>query len=158
MPNSIVEARYQLAILSHHVFRNDKDRAKLGGLAAAPFLKMQFSELLGYPLHYRRTDADIRDAVNLWCKDSTAAEIKYGNISDWDTSRVTNMDKLFYRKDKFNDDISTWDVSSCTSMEWMFFDAANFDQGEWMYLCMLESYTIQEYSFAACLSVCLLVC
>ena len=35
---------------------------------------------------------------------------KYGNISDWDTSFVINMSKMFYHAYNFNSDISGWDV------------------------------------------------
>jgi len=43
----------------------------------------------------RRSDGDIRKAVSLWCSDRAAAEEKYGHISHWDVSRVTNMNYLF---------------------------------------------------------------
>ena len=44
-----------------------------------------------------RTDADIKVAVRAWANPATraAAEITYGHISDWETSQVTNMEKLF---------------------------------------------------------------
>ena len=53
-----------------------------------------------------RTDDDIKPAVNLWCSDRAAAELKYGHISQWDTSAVTNMLDLFRDMTDFNDDIS----------------------------------------------------
>ena len=40
-------------------------------------------------------DKTIRDAVALWCSNRTAAETKYGHISAWATSGVTNMAFLF---------------------------------------------------------------
>ena len=43
-----------------------------------------------------RTDQDIRDAVELWQKDRAAAEARYGHISLWNTSAVTDMDELFF--------------------------------------------------------------
>jgi hypothetical protein len=44
-----------------------------------------------------RTDADIKVAALAWANpDARAAvEIIYGHISDWETSQVTNMEKLF---------------------------------------------------------------
>ena len=39
----------------------------------------------------RRTDEDIRVAVNLWCSDHAAAEERYGRISEWDVSCMTNI-------------------------------------------------------------------
>ena len=58
----------------------------------------------------KRTNTDIREAVNLWCSDRANAERKYGPISKWDVSYVTNMKGLFDSKKNFNDDISGWDV------------------------------------------------
>ena len=36
----------------------------------------------------------------------------YGEIVDWDTSRVTDMNELFYNKNYFDSNISNWDVSN----------------------------------------------
>ena len=81
----------------------------------------------------RRTDLDIKDAVDAWCEDQSAAEAKYGHISDWDTSAVTNMKELFKSKKDFNDDIRKWNVAAVTTMESMFDKAAAFNQpiGGW---------------------------
>ena len=91
-----------------------------------------------------RTDLNIRNAVNAWCEDPETAEIKYGHISGWNTSLVTNMSELFIGKTNFNVDINTkevtkedsptgeaytaWDVSQVTDMRAMFADAAAFNQ------------------------------
>ena len=70
---------------------------------------------------------------------------KYGDISDWDVSNVTNMSSLFsknsynlpsYLEDNFrnfNEDVSKWDVSNVTDMSGMFHDAQSFNQdiGTW---------------------------
>ena len=85
-----------------------------------------------------RTDADIKVAARAWANPATraAAEITYGHISDWETSQVTNMEKLFcgdtdYGEDdnmqSFNDDISRWDTSKVTTMECMFHHAYAFN-------------------------------
>jgi len=42
-----------------------------------------------------RTNEDIYQAVDAWCSDPTAAEERYGHISEWDTYRVTIMDKVW---------------------------------------------------------------
>ena len=44
-----------------------------------------------------RTDVDIKVAARAWANPATraAAEITYSHISDWKTSHVTNMDRLF---------------------------------------------------------------
>ena len=75
-----------------------------------------------------RSDDDIRAAVNVWCEDPVAAEIKYGHISGWDTSLVTDTTELFKNKTNFNDDISQWNVSNVTNMNEMFFGARAFNQ------------------------------
>jgi hypothetical protein len=68
-----------------------------------------------------RSDADIQAAANLWCSDRTKALKKYGHISEWNTSKVTTMARLFWKKNNFiNDDISKWDVSQVADMENMF--------------------------------------
>jgi surface protein len=82
-----------------------------------------------------RTNADIRDAVNLWCNPNTrvAAEERYGHISNWDVSSVTDMSVLFINKSEFNDDITRWDVSNVRNMYNMFGHASVFNQsiGAW---------------------------
>ena len=50
------------------------------------------------------------------------------DINAWDTSRVTNMDNMFKGATAFNQDISSWDVTSVTSMTSMFQNATAFDQ------------------------------
>ena len=75
-----------------------------------------------------RWDGDISEAVNLWCSDPAAAEKKYGHISKWDVSYVTNMEGLFRGKMEFNEDIGAWDVSSVTTMKKMFHHATAFNQ------------------------------
>jgi len=52
-------------------------------------------------------DGDIHEAVKLWCSDPAAAEQKYGHISKWDVSRVTNVSTLFRGKQDFNKNIRT---------------------------------------------------
>ena len=53
---------------------------------------------------------------------------KYGDISIWDTSEITDMSKLFKGKHKFNGDISNWDVSNVTNMLEMFKGAEKFNK------------------------------
>ena len=80
-----------------------------------------------------RSDDDIRTAVEEWCTNRTNAIERYGHISYWDTSAVTNMAELFHYKWDFDDDISKWDVSNVTNMEGMFDHATSFNQpiGAW---------------------------
>jgi surface protein len=52
-----------------------------------------------------------------------------GDINTWDTSKVTDMNGLFYMKEHFNCDISNWDVSNVTNMNSMFSNATVFNNG-----------------------------
>lgn len=82
-----------------------------------------------------RTNADIKVAADLWCNPDTRAEAeeRYGHISDWDVSSVTDMYMLFFTKFEFNDDITRWDVSNVKNMYKMFGHASVFNQniGGW---------------------------
>ena len=51
----------------------------------------------------------------------TDAEIKYGHINTWNTTGVTNMHSLFESKVGFDENISNWDTSRVTDMKRMFF-------------------------------------
>eukprot|EP01042_Synura_sphagnicola_P007679 gene7679-biopygen8047 len=75
----------------------------------------------------------IRTAVKLWIANRNAAIARYGHISLWDTHRVTDMSRLFYGQQSFNDDISGWDVTKVTTLSHTFYDARAFNQaiGTW---------------------------
>jgi surface protein len=97
------------------------------------FIRKMFGPLL-LDKRLRRSDGDIREAVNLWCSDRAAAEETHGHISHWDVSRVTNMGSLFqFDGGAFNDDISAWDTSNVTDMQYMFCGALAFNKpiGGW---------------------------
>jgi surface protein len=51
-----------------------------------------------------------------------------GDLSGWDTSRVSNFKQTFADASEFNQPLSSWDVRSATSMELMFAGASNFNQ------------------------------
>jgi len=75
----------------------------------------------------------IRTAVEEWLDDSKSAEKKYGHISNWNVSNVTDMSRMFDFNEKFNQDIGSWDVSNVTDMSNMFHKAEKFNQdiGSW---------------------------
>ncbi|MDD4151772.1 MAG: BspA family leucine-rich repeat surface protein [Candidatus Gracilibacteria bacterium] len=50
------------------------------------------------------------------------------NINDWDTSKVTTMNLMFNNATSFNQPLNNWDVSSVTDMKQMFNNATNFNQ------------------------------
>jgi len=64
-----------------------------------------------------------RKAVKLWLSNKEEALKKYGHISNWDTSNVTDMSEMFNEASNFNQDISNWDTSNVTNMSDMFKDS-----------------------------------
>jgi len=44
-------------------------------------------------------------------------------IGDWDTSSVTNMQRMFQAASSFNQPIGNWDTSNVTDMSFMFYQA-----------------------------------
>jgi surface protein len=101
------------------------------------FLQPDFLCILYGPMmrseKLRRTNNDIKVAVNLWCSNRAHAEEQYGHISEWDVSSVTDMSQLFQHKNTFNDDISRWDVSNVINTSGMFACATSFSRslGDW---------------------------
>ena len=81
------------------------------------------------------TDQTIRNAVDNYLNpyEKENVEERFDKIEKWDTSLVTDMARLFYRHQNFNDNISNWDTSNVTSMKSMFYSAKSFDQpiGNW---------------------------
>jgi len=82
-----------------------------------------------------RANKDIIDAANAWCKDSAAAEVKYGHISKrdtspcddksddisaWNVSSVTSIKGMLLGCETFNGDLSRWDVSNVNNMQFTF--------------------------------------
>ena len=53
---------------------------------------------------------------------------KYGEISTWDVSNVTNMAWMFAEATSFNQPLNNWNVSNVTNMRWMFQGATSFNQ------------------------------
>ncbi len=45
---------------------------------------------------------------------------KYGEISNWDVSNVTDMEAMFKNKQSFNQPLNDWNVSNVTRMYNMF--------------------------------------
>ena len=83
------------------------------------------------------TGAAFPDRAALWAAvdsclraDSSGVNCKHNGIpiSDWDVSRVTDMNELFRGAAEFNADISKWNTAAVTRMEGMFWDASAFNQ------------------------------
>ncbi len=77
----------------------------------------------------------IKLAVELWFRNKYQALLEYGHMSGWDTSAVTDMDRLFMHIDGRQQipDITHWDTSNVTSMKFMFLGCKTFHQpiGQW---------------------------
>ena len=50
-----------------------------------------------------------------------------GDISKWNTERVTNMYDMFHSASAFNQDIGSWNTAQVTTMESMFNSASAFN-------------------------------
>ena len=48
------------------------------------------------------------------------------DVSEWNVSNVTNMERMFIGCDKFDNDLSKWNVSNVTNMEKMFIGCRKF--------------------------------
>ena len=79
------------------------------------------------------TNRNIKSAVSDWRTSPTNATTKYGDIGGWNVATVTDMSKLFFSKDGFNEDLGRWNVASVSNMYCLFSEAAAFDQniGSW---------------------------
>ena len=55
------------------------------------------------------------------------------NLNNWDTSNVTDMNRMFLVANSFNSDCSNWDTSNVTDMSYMFQSCSVFNQdlGNW---------------------------
>ena len=65
--------------------------------------------------------------VDVWYKHRGPVILKYGDISEWNASLVTNMKGLFKDKIDFDDDISKWNVSNVTNTGNMFYKSLSFN-------------------------------
>ena len=53
---------------------------------------------------------------------------KYGDISQWDVSNVTNMSSLFANAHSFNQPLNNWNMSNVETMNGVFDGAISFNQ------------------------------
>ncbi len=78
---------------------------------------------------FAAADDTIHDAVSAWLNDEVSARQTYGDISNWDTSEVTDMVSLFCAHDicgnkkksaaaSFNGNLSAWDVGKVSDMDY----------------------------------------
>lgn len=71
----------------------------------------------------------VRDFTSVFdsSRNADASKFQVSDLAGWDTSRATNMDRMFRGAKAFDGDISTFQTSRVTSMESMFEDAHAFD-------------------------------
>jgi surface protein len=70
----------------------------------------------------------LKHAVIEWLDNRELAKARYGHISNWNTSEVTDMNRLFRNAHTFNESIEHWDVSNVTNMVAMFYNTKHFNQ------------------------------
>ena len=77
------------------------------------------------------TNQSIRYAVQEYLAGGARKERivdKYGEINNWDVSKVTNMEGMFDGASSFNQPLNNWDVSNVRYMNRMFYRAESFNQ------------------------------
>jgi surface protein len=96
-------------------------------------LPLDLVVLINSFLYERLTDENFKQAIRLWFENKEQCEFRFGHISDWNTSRVTNTHGAFFFRRYFNEDIGQWNVSRVTDMRGMFAGASQFNQdiGQW---------------------------
>ena len=97
---------------------------------AAPLTKDQLKEMIKNKADVSQVNtSQITDMSYLFAGASDFNQ----DISCWDVSSVTNMRAMFRGASSFNQDIGNWIVSSVTNMGGMFHNAAEFNQdiGDW---------------------------
>jgi surface protein len=119
----------------HHAIGGRKEKRRLTGrepslrgLTMPPPIQVHRAPITTVAI-IQITQDNIYKAVKLWLSDKGKALDTYGHISYWDVGNVTNMSKLFYHAEKFNQDIGNWDVSNVTDMSDLFAVAKSFNNG-----------------------------
>jgi surface protein len=112
-------------------FNNAGDRLKIGKILQWGVLNLgnNGSYFFGASnLNSTATDAlNLTGTTNL-SETFRSATIFNGNISNWDTSQVTDMTGMFRSTNAFNQNIGGWDLGNVTSMRSMFSSALAFNQ------------------------------
>jgi surface protein len=71
------------------------------------------------------------------------------DLSNWNVSNVTNMSAMFSNNTAFNQDISNWDVSNVTDMSYMFYHSSfNGDISHWDVSSVTTMYRMFAYNTA----------
>jgi surface protein len=99
-------------------------------------------------LYEKLTDENFKEAIALWFQNEENCKWRFGHISFWNTSRVTNMEKTFYNREDFDEDISRWSVIRVHNMKDMFCGAALFngDLSRWNVSSVTNMSEMFEYA------------
>lgn len=75
-------------------------------------------------------DTTIRQAVQRYFQNDNVEALyqTYGDITEWQTDEVTDMENLFANANTFNVDLSSWKVARVTNMRGLFQGASHYDQ------------------------------
>ena len=75
-----------------------------------------------------------------------------GDVSNFDTSRVTDMYGMFRGAVLFNEDLSNFDTSSVTDLDYMFYNASLFNQDlcSWRYNFPYTADTYNIFTNSSC--------
>ena len=94
------------------------------------YIPSELVAIIGKYFHEELDNKTIKIAVSMWFDNKDTRYnclLRFGHISYWVTSEVTDMSNLFKHK-TFNSDISNWDTSNVVNMQTMFLNAYNFNQ------------------------------
>jgi surface protein len=96
-------------------------------------LPLDLVVLINSFLYERLTDENFKQAIDLWFGNKEECKFRFGHISGWNTSRVTNMGFAFCGRSDFNEDIGRWNVGNVTDMVSLYYEASQFNQdiGQW---------------------------
>ena len=129
---------------------------KFGFVSDPAHMNGMYKTLMQSAKKLKRTDYDIREAVDLWCINPIEAEEKYGHISDWDVSNVFDMGGIFSMAHSFNQPIGNWNVSKVSDMSLMFGCAYVFNQtiGNWNISpdCNISGMFVKAHAFNQAIS------
>ncbi len=73
-------------------------------------------------------DIDISLITDMSFVFSDSERKDFSGIEDWDMSKVTNTNYMFYNAKNFNHPLNKWDMSNVSSMKGMFYEAKSFNQ------------------------------
>ena len=96
-----------------------------------PETKEELKDLIKKRIKEEGNELDLNDIDTSKITDMSKLFIETdfnGDISEWDVSNVTDMSNMFYGCKNFNQDISSWDVSNVNDMGGMFWGCKSFNK------------------------------